>query len=286
MINKHKSIELFERPLFSWIDIHTPMSGGLSIPSEACFSYFMHENVQVISKQYCVSVKSKHIVLSLSGDLLSNRLTKQEEGIIKTIIVHLHPETLKKVYREKKPPFWKDLSRPVSQNIIQVAASNLIQHYIEGIRQLFDNRQILTEDILILKLKEIIFLLMQTDNLPEVNQIIRSLFSERTFDFKETVEAHLYEHTSISDLASLTNTSISTFKRKFTKIYKETPYRYILNRRIDKVASILRVSDDAISSIAYDCGFSTPTQLSRLFKTKYNKTPSQYRLECLLETSN
>ncbi|MBC8755967.1 helix-turn-helix transcriptional regulator [Kordia sp. YSTF-M3] len=286
MINKHKSIELFGRPLFSWIDIYTPMSGSLSIPSEACFSYFMQENVKVISKQYCVSVKSKHIVLSVSGDLLSNKLANQKKGIVKSIIVHLHPETLKKVYKETKPPFWKELSRPVSQNIIQLAASNLIQHYIEGIKQLFDNRQVLTEGILILKLKEIILLLLQTDNLPEVTQIIRSLFSERTFDFKETVEAHLYEHTSIPDLASLTNTSISTFKRKFTKIYKDTPHRYILNRRIEKVASILRVSDDAIGSIAYDCGFSTPTQLSRLFKIKYNKTPSQYRLECLLETSN
>lgn len=127
---------------------------------------------------------------------------------------------------------------------------------------------------------------MQTDNHPKVTQIIRSLFSERTFDFKETVEAHLYTHTSIADLASLTNTSISTFKRKFIKIYEETPYRYILNKRIEKAASILKVSDDTIGSIAYECGFSTPTQLSRLFKIRYNKTPSQYRLKSLIATSD
>jgi hypothetical protein len=176
MINKHQSIELFGRPLFSWINLYTPMSDGLSIPSEACFSYFMQENVQVISKQYCVSVKFKHIVLSLSGDLLSNRLMKQEAGIVKSIIVHLHPQTLKEIYKNVKPPYWEEVSLPVTQNIIQVAASNLIQHYIEGLKQLFNNRQALTEDILILKLKEIILLMNYPEAEPSRYQAEKTYF--------------------------------------------------------------------------------------------------------------
>lgn len=120
---------------------------------------------------------------------------------------------------------------------------------------------------------------MQTDNHPQVTQIIRSLFSQRTFSFRETVEAYLFTPASIPDLANLTNTSLSTFKREFMKIYQTTPASYIQDRRIERVAHLLRVSNDPISAIGYDCGFSTPAHLTKVFKAKYRKSPSQYRLD-------
>lgn len=279
MINEHQSIELFGLPLFSWIDINTPMDGGLPIPSEACFTYFVHGNNQVLSKQHSVSAVSKHAVLSLCGFTLGKVLMEQESGRVNSIIVHFHPGILKEVYKGTKPPYWEEIATPVTQYIVQMAASNLIQHYIEGIKGLFENKEAITEDILVLKLKEIILLLMQTDYHPQVTQIIRSLFSERMFSFKETVEAYLYTPASVEDLANLTNTSLSTFKREFTRIYQTTPARYIIDRRIEKVADLLKVSDDPISSIGYGCGFTTPAHLTRVFKSKYNKTPSQYRLD-------
>lgn len=281
MINEHQSIELFGLPQFSWIDINTPMDGGLPIPSEACFTYIVHGNNQVLSKQHSVSAVSEHAVLSLCGFTLGKMLMEQEPGRVNSIIVHFHPGILKDIYKDTKPPYWEEIAAPVTQYVVQMAASNLIRHYIEGLKALFVNKEAITEDILVLKLKEIILLLMKTDNHPQVSQIIRSLFSERMFTFKETVEAYLYTPASIDDLANLTNTSLSTFKREFTKIYKTTPSRYIIDRRIEKVADLLKVSDDAISSIGYSCGFATPAHLTRVFKSKYNKTPSQYRLDFL-----
>ena len=45
------------------------------------------------------------------------------------------------------------------------------------------------------------------------------------------------------------------------------------------VDKVLKVSDATISAIGYECGFATPAHLTKVFKTKYNKTPSQYRLD-------
>lgn len=279
MINEHKSIALFGLPLFTWFDINTPMDDILPIPSEACFTYIVNGDDQVLSKQQSVIASPKQVVLSLCGRTLGKMLTEQEAGHINSIIVHFHPEILKTIYGNSKPPCWKEIEAPVTQYIIQMAASNLIQHYIEGVKHLFDNKEALTDDILILKIKEIILLLMQTENSPKVTQIIRSLFSERTFTFKEIIEGYLFLPVSIEGLANLSNTSISTFKREFKKIYRSTPANYIMNRRIEKVADLLKISDASISTIGYDCGFSTPSHLTKVFKTKYGKTPSQYRLD-------
>lgn len=279
MINKHQTIELFGQSLFTWIDISTPVEDELAIPSAACFTYFVKGDDQVLSKQHSVSAISDHAVVSLCGMTLGKMLMEQEPGNVNSIIIHFHPEVLKAIYKNTKPPYWEEIAAPVTQIVVQMAANNLIQHYIEGIKRLFENKKALTEDILVLKLKEIILLLMQTDNLPKVTEIIRSLFSERTFNLKETVEAYLFTSASLEDLANLTNTSLTTFKREFTKIYQTSPHRYIMERRIEKVADLLKVSDESISSIGYDCGFSTPAHLTRVFKAKYDKTPSQYRLD-------
>ena len=280
MINEHRSIDLFGLPLFTWIDIDTPMEGdgGLPIPSEACFTYFVHGNNQVLSKQHDIKANSEQAILSICGFTLGKMLMEQEPGNVNSIIVHFHPRTLKEVYKNSKPPHWKEIESPVTQVIVQMAATNLIKHYIEGIKQLFENKAAINDDILIIKLREIILLLMQTDNLPQVSHIIRSLFSERSFTFKEVVEAYLYTPATIENLADLTNTSLSTFKREFTKIYQTTPSRYIKERRLERVADLLKFSDDSISAIGYDCGFTSPAHLTRVFKAKYNKTPTEYRL--------
>lgn len=278
MILKHQSLSLYGKPIFSWVDLDTPTSEELPIPSVACFTYFIKGDDQVLDAEHEVVAHSEHAILSLCGMTLGKMMTAQE-GRLHSLIVHFQPEVLQEIYKDSKPPYWQEIEAPVTKYVVQMAASRLVRHFMEGVTFLFENREAVTEDILVLKLKEIILLLMQTDSMPEVLHIIRSLFSERTFSFKETIEAYLYTQATVQDLANLTNTSLSTFKREFAKIYGTTPASYILDRRLEKVAQLLRVSDDPVSAIGYDCGFTTPAHLTRVFKTKFQKTPTQYRLD-------
>jgi len=41
MIIDHKTIELFDKPLFTWVTIETPMKGPVPLPSDACFAYIV-----------------------------------------------------------------------------------------------------------------------------------------------------------------------------------------------------------------------------------------------------
>ncbi len=278
MINEHKTISLHGFPLFTWIDLTTPLEDQLVIPSTACFTYILEGSDHSISRLPKLTASANQVILSLCGATISRMIAEQEPGHMKSIIIHFHPELLKAIYKNDKPPHWKELDSPVTKNLVQIAASKLVQHYIEGILHLFENQAAISEDILILKLKEIVLLLLKTENSPFVTKIIRSLFSERTFTFKEIVEANLFSPVTVDDLAYLTNTSLSTFKREFKKIYNNTPANYILHRRIEKVADVLKISDEAISTIGYDCGFSNPAHLNKVFKAKYGKTPSAFRL--------
>jgi len=278
MIHSYQTLDLYGKPLFSWVDIDTPMYNGLNLPAGACFTYFNHGEDQVLSKQHDIRASNEHVVLSICGFTLGKILMEQGPGRVNSIIVHFDADVLKEVYRGSKPAYWEEITSPVTQVITKMATTNLIRNYMDSVKGMFENKVSVTEKILILKLQEIILLLMQTEDRPLVTQIMRSLFSERSFNFKDTIEAYLFTPATVENLAALTNTSLSTFKREFLKHYGTTPHRYIMERRIEKVAHMLNMSDAAIGQIGYQCGFTSPSHLTRAFKAKYKMTPTQYRM--------
>lgn len=119
---------------------------------------------------------------------------------------------------------------------------------------------------------------MQTKSSPQVIDIVRSLFSERVFSFKEIIDAHICLPVSVQNLAQLTNMSLSTFKKEFKNIYNSTPSVYIIDKRTEKVANLLKLSNEPISEIGYQCGFNSLSHLSRVFKSQYGVSPTENRL--------
>lgn len=248
------------------------------MPNEACFLYILKGECNSIAEDEEVRVNNDESILMKCGTYLSQMFSKREDGHYEALAIHFYPEMLKKVYGGSLPSFLKKYNYTFHSNMVKLEASVLIQKYIESLLFYFENPQLVTEDILILKLKEIILLLLQTENSPKVIEILTNLFTEKTFSFKEIIEAHIFSQVNITELAQLTTHSLSSFKREFKKVYNDTPANYIKHKRMERAAELLLVSDSAIGHIAYDCCFQDVAHFSRSFKEKYGQSPSEYRL--------
>ena len=185
MVKRHENISLFDYPLFTIVNIETPLKDVLQLPSDACFAYIIQGDGQVFSKSDNITAIPGQTILSLCGLTLGRMLSEQPKGSVHSVIVHINREVLSNVFDGEKPELWEEMQRPVTQYVVQTAASELVKHYFNGIIQLFQNREALTDQILQLKLKEIILLLLQTDNSENVRQIVKSLFSDKQFSFKD-----------------------------------------------------------------------------------------------------
>lgn len=283
MIKRKESILLFDYPLFTIVNLETPSEANLDLPSDACVAYIIEGDEQVFSESENIIAKTDHTIVSLCGLTLGGMLSNQPNGNINSIVIHFNRTVLNKVFEGEKPELWEELENPITQFVVQSAASEMVKHYFDTIIKFFENKDALTESILKIKLKEIILYLLQTDNSDYVRQIVKSLFSQREFSFKELVEAHIEHTDAIENLAMVTNCSVSTFKRKFSEFFDTTPAKYRLEIKLKKVADLLKTSDTAISSIGYECGFDSPEHLSRAFKKQYSISPSQYRLNFLVK---
>ena len=278
MILDYKTIDLFGKKLFSLASLQTPVRfSGQMDDQEACFSYVLEGESHTYSEKETFATQAHEAFLSKCGNYVTKLSNRNEKGSYSTITIHFHEEVLKKIYADDLPCFLKQGAEHNAPNMVKIQASQLVKQYIESIRAYFASPELIREELLVLKLKEIILLLLETENAPLIRQLMSSLFCRRTYSFKEVVEAHICSSISLAELASLTNHSLSSFKREFKRIYSDTPGNYIIQRRVEKVAELLLLSDESISHIAYDCGFKNLAHLSKAFKSRFGLSPTEYR---------
>lgn len=81
----------------------------------------------------------------------------------------------------------------------------------------------------------------------------------------------------LDELVSLTDWKKDHFIRLFKKYLSQTPYQYILNRKIQKAKSLLEETDIGINQIAFELGFETHSNFYVAFKKNLGCTPENYR---------
>ncbi|MGO4906287.1 helix-turn-helix transcriptional regulator [Flavobacterium sp. W20_MBD1_R3] len=280
MITERKQYELFGYVIFEKVKIETPFKIPNPVPNEACFLYMLEGQIDYQIQQQSISVPVNEAVLLKCGSYFSQMKSNELSKNNQIVFVHFHPEILKKIYETDLPKIFQQ-PKLANQNIdiTPINTDFLIQKYIESLLFYFDNQILINEDLLIIKLKEIILLLCQTKNAPVIQQILSQLFSPTSFTFKQVIENNFYQHITIDQLAQLTNLSLSSFKREFKKNYDDSPANYIRNKKLEKAAELLLISDERITDIAFDCGFNDLANFSTLFHEKHNQTPSNYRLD-------
>ncbi|MEN4758900.1 AraC family transcriptional regulator [Chryseobacterium sp. C39-AII1] len=279
MIIDHKKYDLFGKPLLHKLVLKSPFTFDFPITDNACFLYMLEGEMQYKLDDEKKNLTAKHSLfqncIKSDKQISSENLDNKNE----ILIINFHPEILKKIYDKELPQLLKSQKEVISNKSIEEINNDfLIQKYIEGLLFYFENPSLVNEELLILKLKEIILLLSQTRNIEAVQIILSQLFSPATYNFKQIIEAHLFSDITIEELAKHHNLSVSSFKREFAKHYNDTPANYIKTKKLEKAAELLLVSDERISEIAFDCGFNDLANFTRSFTEKYNVPPTKYRL--------
>jgi len=279
MIIDHKQYDLFGKPLVHKLVLKSPFKFDFPITDNACFLYMLEGEMQYRLDDEKINLPGKHSLFQNcinSDKQISNESPDHSNEIV---IINFHPDILKKIYDRELPLLLKSQKNIISnQSLEQINNDFLIQKYIEGLLFYFENPALVNEDILVLKLKEIILLLSQTQNVKAIQVILSQLFSPATYTFRQIIEAHLFSPITIEELAKYNNLSVSSFKREFAKLYNDTPANYIKTKKLEKAAELLSVSHERISDIAFECGFNDLANFTRSFTEKYTISPTKFRL--------
>ncbi len=91
------------------------------------------------------------------------------------------------------------------------------------------------------------------------------------------INEHLGEDIKLADLAGLLSMSPFHFSHLFKQSIGMAPYQYLLQQRIERAKRLLKQTNDSIMDIAFACGFSSHSHLSKQFRQTTGITPKRYR---------
>lgn len=82
---------------------------------------------------------------------------------------------------------------------------------------------------------------------------------------------------SVEVLARDAHMSAGHLSRQFKSAYGESPYRYLMTRRIERAMALLRRGDQSVTDVCFEVGCSSLGTFSTRFKELVGMTPTAYR---------
>ena len=277
MILDRLTFEYQEKILIEKIKVKTPFKYEGVFQDSGCFIYFKDNAPKLLSSEDNAQIKPQEAVLLKCGTHFLDLLQQKDNETIEVIIVHLYPEILKKLYVSELPALIEKNKSSKQSQI--VASQDIISKFIDSLEFYFNNPSLINNDLLELKIKELILLLVQTKNITSIVELVADLYASKSVQLKKVVDLHLFSNLSVEDLAKLSNLSLSSFKRQFKKEFNDTPNNYITTKRLDKAKELLSITDMPINEIAYDIGYNDPLYFTRTFKKKNGISPTAYRVK-------
>ena len=94
---------------------------------------------------------------------------------------------------------------------------------------------------------------------------------------KDLADARYHDPLDVPALARAAHLSPAHFSREFRRAFGETPHGYLLTRRLERAAAMLRTTDHAVAEIGLAVGWQSVGSFTSSFTRTYGKSPTAYR---------
>jgi len=162
---------------------------------------------------------------------------------------------------------------------IQIKNDDIMFTYYQSLLPYFSGVKKPTEELLILKMKELIINILTNPEHHLLASYFKSVSSSRKRSIQQIMDANFCYNLSLEDYAKLCNRSLSSFKRDFKNHLGISPGKWLQKKRLEYSATLLQTSDLSISQIVFESGFEDLSHFSRIFKGKFGVSPTKFRKE-------
>lgn len=157
----------------------------------------------------------------------------------------------------------------------------MVQRAAPKCEQLLKELSVLTveQDITLLRLKVLEFFFWLKREPPADNEI--PYYPKKQVELVKQIRDQIVDrqeqYVSLKQLAAQHDLSVTQLQKIFKSLYGVTVYQYIREFRLERAAVRLLKTDDSVTEIAFEAGFTNPGKFAEGFKRRYGMTPTQYR---------
>ena len=246
------------------------------VEDEACFMFVNRGEFSIRSQEDYMDFDKSTAVISKCLNYFYEINDDQRgcDDYLESTGIFLYPDMLQEIFEFD----FSNSTYTLDYNIKKIQVDRLLENFKESINILLDTPELADEYMVKTKLKEFVLLLTKSQGAPSQMDYLAALFKPKEVSFKNTIQTNLYANLSLDELAALCHMSLSSFKRKFKTVFDDSPKRYIVKKKVEKAALLLKTDNQRVSDIAFDVGFDSLATFTRNFTNIYGVAPSVYRL--------
>jgi AraC-like DNA-binding protein len=94
---------------------------------------------------------------------------------------------------------------------------------------------------------------------------------------KDLADARYAEPLGVDDLARAAGLSKAHFSREFRRTFGSSPHAYLLTRRLERAAALLRTTDRSVAEICLSVGLVSVGSFTTSFTRMFGRPPTAYR---------
>jgi AraC-like DNA-binding protein len=94
---------------------------------------------------------------------------------------------------------------------------------------------------------------------------------------RDLADARYTKALGVEEMAAAAGLSRAHFSREFRAAFGVSPHAYLLTRRLERAAALLRTTDHSVAEVCMDVGLRSVGSFTTSFKRAYGKTPTAYR---------
>src|SRR4051794_40434305 len=94
---------------------------------------------------------------------------------------------------------------------------------------------------------------------------------------KDLADARYFEPLDVDDLARAAGLSRAHFSREFRRAFGDSPHAYLLTRRLERAAALLRMTDRSVADICVSVGLQSVGSFTTSFARMFGAPPPAYR---------
>ena len=207
-------------------------------------------------------------------------IAEKEEGEGWCVMVFFMPDDfLKQLINENRKSLpLTNLPEAGEGHVLPLDVNELSKSFFFSMLPYFTQTPPPPENLLELKFKELVLSLLFNKKNEQFLSYLNNLSNDKHPSMEEIMHNNYAFKLTLAEYAKLSCKSVPTFKREFKRIFKDTPAKWVMKKRLNLATDLLENTSLSIGEITYECGFENQTHFSRVFKEKTGVSPSQFRM--------
>lgn len=245
------------------------------------FSFLLEgtKSVQYAGKQ--ASISPNQFLLLTAGNCLMSEKIAAPGGLYRSILFVFDNELLTDFLIRHPQPYKSHSSQQEEETFLVFEKDAFLVNFIDSLGIILASSQALSVELQIIKLEEL--LVYVSGCYPDLIRRLQKVNCASSEDvrIRQAATANICTGTTVEELAFLCYMSLSTFKRRFVKIYGTSPNKWLQEQRMQKASEMLKKKELKAGEIYRDLGYESLSSFIQSFKQVYGITPKQFQLQNL-----